>query len=124
MRGDVRLRLLHLLGVTSLLVMGCGSPSEMPDHCTAQVAAITPGAPILAVGDSLALTAQYVSAVECRPDVPASALHWASSDTVTATIDSLAGIVAARRVGQAFISVHAPGSTSVLGGELVRVSAP
>jgi uncharacterized protein YjdB len=110
--------------VVSLAGAGCGSPTQLPDRCTAQVAAITPGAPILAVGDSLALVASYTGAVECRPNVPATELHWASSDTVTASVDSLGGIVAARHVGQAFISVHAPASSAVLGGAAVRVTAP
>jgi len=118
------LRLPCLWWVASLIATGCAAPSELPDRCTAQVAAITPDAPILAVGDSLALVAGYVGALECRPNVPATDLHWASSDTMTATIDSFAGIVAARRVGQAFITVHAPTSASVLGGEVVRVTAP
>jgi hypothetical protein len=76
------------------------------------------------VGDSLALVAGYVGALECRPVVPATELHWASSDTIAATVDSLAGIVAARRLGQAVITVHAPVSTTVLGGEVVRVTEP
>jgi hypothetical protein len=117
-------RPVYLWGVASLIATGCGTPSELPDRCTAQVAAITPDAPILAVGDSLALVAGYVGALECRPGVPATELHWASSDTITATVDSLAGIVAARRVGQTFITVHAPASTGVLGGEIVRVTEP
>jgi hypothetical protein len=118
------LRPVYVCGVASLITTACSTPSELPDRCTAQVAAITPDAPILAVGDSLALVAGYVGAVECRPGVPATELRWASSDTIVATVDSLAGILAARRVGQAFITVHAPASTSVLGGEVVRVTEP
>ena len=114
----------YVCGLASLITAGCATPSEPPDRCTAQVAAITPDSPILAVGDSLVLVAGYVGAVECRPDVPATELHWASSDTLVATADSLAGLVAARRVGQVFITVHAPTSTSVLGGEIVRVTEP
>jgi hypothetical protein len=124
MWGLLMFRPVYVWGLASLITAGCATPSELPDRCTAQVAAITPDSPILAVGDSLALVAGYVGAVDCRPGVPATELHWASSDTIVATVDSLAGIVAARRVGQAFITVHAPTSTSVLGGEVVRVTEP
>jgi uncharacterized protein YjdB len=120
----VTFRSVPLWLLASLVGAGCGSPTQLPDRCTAPVAAITPAAPILAVGDSLALAASYTGAVECRPAVPPAQLHWASSDTVTASVDSLGGIVAARHVGQAFISVHAPSSSAVLGGAAVRVTAP
>jgi hypothetical protein len=83
-----------------------------------------PGRPDSRSGRLTGVGRRYIGALECRPNVPASDLHWASSDTITATVDSLAGIVAARRVGQALITVHAPTSTSVLGGEVVRVTAP
>lgn len=103
---------------------GCSSSPLFPDRCTVFVATISPPAPSLAVGDSLTLTAAYTGAVACQPDVPASELHWSSSDTAVAPVDSLRGVVRARQAGTAEITVHAPGEHAVLGGTPVSVTGP
>ena len=115
---------LPLLAAGLLGLCGCNSPTLFPDRCTVAVVTVSPPAPSLAVGDSLTLTAAYTGAVACQPDVPASGLHWSSSDTAVATVDSLRGVVRARQAGTAGITVHAPGEERVLGGTPVSVIGP
>ena len=117
-----------LVVAAELPPIGCDSSTASPipsDRCFIIVAKIAPTAPVVVVGQSLQLTATYSDvAADCLPDVPASALHWQSSNADIATIDSTGGLLTGHRAGQTEITVHAPGSPSVLGSTEARVSGP
>jgi uncharacterized protein YjdB len=120
-------QLARLLALASLPAAACDytSLSTNPDQCFVVVVAIAPATASVAVGESIQLSASYNQvSVDCLPGVPASALHWQSEDTTIVSVDSLSGVVTGRRVGQATVSVHAPTSSRVLGGALVKVTGP
>ncbi|MEP6573376.1 MAG: hypothetical protein ABJD11_11800 [Gemmatimonadota bacterium] len=92
-----------------------------PDRCNVRIATISPVAPSVGRGTSLSLSASYLAALPCRPNVPASALHWLSSSPGVVTVDSITGVVTARSSGTAVLSVHAPGTIKVLAETQVMV---
>jgi hypothetical protein len=104
----------------------CGSATTpLPDRCFIVVARIAPDAPVVTAGQALQLTASYNAvSPDCLPGVPASALHWQSSDPAIATVDSVQGLLTGRRAGAAEITVHAPGRAAILGDAEVRVTGP
>lgn len=107
----------HLLLVAAawLPLAACGSFTPTPDHCFVMIARITPAAPVVTVGQSLHLTVTYNAvAPDCLPDVPASALLWKSAAPAIATIDSVQGLLGGLQPGQTEITVHVPGSTSIV----------
>jgi Bacterial Ig-like domain (group 2) len=122
-----RLRRLMLVVGGGLSPIACESSnsSPTPDRCFIIVAEIAPPAPVVTVGESLQLTATYNAvSPDCLPDVPASALHWQSSNAGIATVDSTQGLLTGHRAGRTEVTVHAPGSAAVLGSTEAQVSGP
>jgi uncharacterized protein YjdB len=122
-------RLAHLVpSLAPVIIFGaCGSGTSAkvanPDRCFIVTATVSPSPAVVAIGDSVHLSAAFTGPRECTPSVPAARWQWWSSDTTVATVDSMRGVVTARRAGQAVMTVHVPGSSAGLGGGTVQVVA-
>jgi hypothetical protein len=95
-----------VLGASLVLgALGCSRDASAPVApeigCVLLGPSTTPTNATLHVGDTLRVTAQFSPC----PALPNSiAFRWRSTDTLVATVDSLTGLVRARRLGTASIN--------------------
>jgi hypothetical protein len=108
-----------------ILLAGCGSPySTIDDSCLVDLAPISVRTTVVSVGDTVTFEASLGPA-ECLPaGVEPVEWRWSSSDTLIATIDSVAGVAQGVRPGIAVIQVSHVRQPSVASATGLRVTAP
>lgn len=119
------MRALGLSAAAAIVLLGCIGPSEPQENCAAPALSILPSAPVLAIGDTLTLTASYSPLPgACAPEFPTGTLRWRSTDTLVAAVDSVSGVVTARADGRVNIYVHPAGTLQQLGAVRLYVFPP
>lgn len=94
-----------------------------PDECNIRLADITPLLPTLAVGDTLTLHAKLLGPSPCLPaNLTEADLRWFTGDSAVVALDSVSGLVRARKIGGAIISVGFKGQSAGLAAIEVRVA--
>jgi uncharacterized protein YjdB len=119
--------LLLALGLAATLACAThdATSSFFPDECNIKLASITTLPPALAVGDTVTLHATLLGPSPCIPAGATNAdLRWFTGDTAIVALDSITGLVHARKPGGAIISVGLKGQTAGLDAVEVRVAAP
>lgn len=124
------LRPLILSALALAAIVACSRhdmPTEtiLPDQCFIVLATITPLPPPLAVGDTVRLHATFNAGPPCIPANATQAdLRWVTGDTAVVALDSLTGLVRARKPGGAIITVRLSGQTAGLAAIEIHVAAP
>ena len=115
------MRIIVSTGLVLAIVACSGETSSPPSEdvgCVASGAVVVPSVSTLHAGDTLRATA---SLPPCPGRPSFIDFHWRASDTLIATVDSISGLVRARRPGVATIIASAVLDPSVKGAMALSV---
>jgi hypothetical protein len=106
------------------LVLGaCGDGTVVDDSCFVDLAPITAGTNVMAVGDTVTFDADLGPA-QCLPaGTTSEEWRWSSTDTLVARIDSLTGLAEGVSPGQVLIVVKHAEAPSVSSSAELQVVA-